>query len=134
MVLLKCPATMLVTMHDVLYFFLTTVCFPGFIHVLWKGNHFLNANSFLTSSSQIFFFWFSQENGSCYYKRNLATNKGNSWKEIWRWTKKWTWSSCTKFALSASWTHGLIAQSVRASQRNSVVLGSNPAQVNFISL
>ena len=42
------------------------------------------------------------------------------------------WSSCTKLALSASRTHGLIAQSVRASERNSVVVGSNPTQVNCI--
>ena len=31
------------------------------------------------------------------------------------WKKRWNWSSCTKLALSASWTHGLIAQSFRAS-------------------
>ena len=42
------------------------------------------------------------------------------------WTKRWNWSSCTKVALTASWTHGLIAQ------RNSVVLGSNPTQANFL--
>ena len=30
--------------------------------------------------------------------------------------------------LSASWTHGLIAQSVRASEWNSVIVGSNPTQ------
>ena len=42
------------------------------------------------------------------------------------------WSSCTKLALSGSWTHGLIAQSVRASARNSVVVGSNPTQANFL--
>ena len=29
-------------------------------------------------------------------------------------------------------THGLIAQSVRASERNSVVVGSNPTQANFL--
>ena len=29
-------------------------------------------------------------------------------------------------------THGLIAQSVRSSERNSVVVGSNPTQVNFL--
>ena len=44
----------------------------------------------------------------------------------------WNWSGCTKLALSASWTHGLIAQSVRASERNSVVVGSNPTQANFL--
>ena len=42
--------------------------------------------------------------------------------------KRWNWSSCTKLALSASWTHGLIAQLVRASEPNSVVVGSNPTQ------
>ena len=47
---------------------------------------------------------------------------------------KWrNWSSCTKLALSASWTHGLMAQSVRASGRNSVVVGSNATQANFLS-
>ena len=34
--------------------------------------------------------------------------------------KRYNWSGCTKLALGASWTHGLIAQSVRASERNSV--------------
>ena len=29
------------------------------------------------------------------------------------------------------WTHGLIAQSVRASGRNLVVVGSNPTRANF---
>ena len=48
------------------------------------------------------------------------------------WTKRWNWSSCTKLALRASWTHGLIAQSVRASERNSVVVGSNLTQANFL--
>ena len=34
--------------------------------------------------------------------------------------------------LSASGTHGLIAQLVRASEQNSVVVGSNPTQPNFL--
>ena len=42
------------------------------------------------------------------------------------------WSSCTKLALRVSWTHGLISQSVRASERNSLVVGSNPTQANFL--
>ena len=46
--------------------------------------------------------------------------------------KRLNWSSCTKLALSASWTHDLIAQSVRASERNLVVAGSNPTQANFL--
>ena len=43
--------------------------------------------------------------------------------EIWHLAlnKRWNWSSCTKLALSGSWTHGLIAHSVRASERNSVL-------------
>ena len=32
------------------------------------------------------------------------------------WAMKWNWSSCTKLTLSGRWTHGLIAQSVRASE------------------
>ena len=48
------------------------------------------------------------------------------------WTKRWNWSSCTKLWLRVSWTHGLIAQSVRASEWNSVVVGSNQTQANFL--
>ena len=33
-----------------------------------------------------------------------------------------------------SWTHGLITQSVRACERISVVVGSNPTQANFLQL
>ena len=57
------------------------------------------------------------------------------------WAMRWNCSSCTKLALSANWTHGLIAQSVRAnmslvraSERNSVVVGSNPTQANVLLL
>ena len=48
------------------------------------------------------------------------------------WAKRWNWSSCTKLAPRASWTHGLITQSVRVSKRNSVVVGSNLTQANFL--
>ena len=41
------------------------------------------------------------------------------------WTKRWNWSWCRKLALSAIWAHGLIAQQLRASKRDSVVVGSN---------
>ena len=49
------------------------------------------------------------------------------------WTKKWNSSNYTKGARKASWTHGLIAQSVRAAERNSVVVGSNshPGQLSI---
>ena len=50
------------------------------------------------------------------------------------WTRRWNWRSCTNFALSAGWTHGLIAQSVRAAEQNSVGVGSNPTQANFLKL
>ena len=46
--------------------------------------------------------------------------------------KWWKWSSCTKLALSASWIHGLIAQSKRASERNSVVVSLSPTRANFL--
>ena len=49
-----------------------------------------------------------------------------------QWTARRNWSSCTKFLLSGSWTHDLIARSVRASEQNSVVVGSNSIQVNFL--
>ena len=38
------------------------------------------------------------------------------------------------YMLNASWTHGLIAQSVRAAECNSVVVGSNPTKANFLYL
>ena len=65
-------------------------------------------------------------------------------KEMWRltkaktemkreyWTKRWNWSSCTKLALRVTWTHGLITQSVRAFERNSEVVHSNPTHANFL--
>ena len=53
-------------------------------------------------------------------KINVATDKGNSRNELWHWTSRWDLSRCTNLSLSASWTHGLIAQSVRASEWNSV--------------
>ena len=70
---------------------------------------------------------------------NVSSNKRGRWrrhnpKRNMTLNKQWNWSSCTKLALSASWTHGLIAQSVRPSQKNLVVVGSNPTQVNFLLL
>ena len=46
--------------------------------------------------------------------------------------KRWNLSRCAKLALRAIWTHGLIAQLVRASERNSVVLDWNPTQAEFL--
>ena len=65
----------------------------------------------------------------------LQLNKRSDWQRQqpkWNMTlnKRRNWSSCTKLALSRSWTHGLITQSVRASKRNSVVVGLNPTQTN----
>ena len=37
-------------------------------------------------------------------------------------------------ALSLGWIHGLISQSVRMPEWNSVVVGSNPTQANFLKL
>ena len=65
---------------------------------------------------------------------NMVTDKhNNSWNEIWHWTNNEIGVTVQSW-LSVSWTHGLIAQSVRASERNSVVVGSNPTQVNFLWL
>ena len=67
-------------------------------------------------------------------KTKVATDQYNSWKEMWTLNKIWNCSSCAKVALNVSWNRGLIAQSVRASEWNSVVAGSNPSQVNFLQL
>ena len=44
------------------------------------------------------------------------------------------WSNCTKLVLSAIWNSGLIAQLVRASKHNLVIVASNPIQDNFLLL
>ena len=49
-------------------------------------------------------------------------------------SRAWVWSDCGRLALSVSWTHGLVPQSVGTSERNSVVVGSNPNQVDFLWL
>ena len=70
-------------------------------------------------------------------KINVATDEGKSWNEIWHWRNRWNWNTCTKLVLSlscSSWTHDLIAQSVRVSEQNSVVVGSFPTQTNFLQL
>ena len=77
---------------------------------------------------------------------NVITFGRFSLKQMWRltkamtkmkcehWTKRWNCQSCTKMALSGSWTQGLIAQFIRASERNSVVVVSNPTQTDFLLL
>ena len=50
------------------------------------------------------------------------------------WTKRWNWNRNPKLAVSASQTHGLIAQLVKASEWNPVVLGLNSNQANFLQL
>ena len=67
-----------------------------------------------------------------YIVRNIYMTKAMAEMKREHWTKRRNWSSCTKLALTVSWTHGLIAQSVRASERNSVVVDSNPTQANFL--
>ena len=48
--------------------------------------------------------------------------------------KRCNWNSCTNLGLSGRWTHCLIAQSIRASEPNSVIVGSHPTQSNFLYL
>ena len=62
-------------------------------------------------------------------KRKLAIDEGKWDRTL---SKQWNWSNCTNLALSVRWTHGLIAQSVTSSEPNSVVVGSNATQVNFL--
>ena len=61
---------------------------------------------------------------------NVVSDEGNSWNEMWHWTnneigvaiQSWLWV----------WVE-LLAQSVRASEQNSVVVGSNRTQANFLA-
>ena len=66
-------------------------------------------------------------------------------KQTWRLTKAiaetkstlnkcWNWSSCTKLALSARWTHNLIARPVRPSDQLSMTNSNNPSVVNTICI
>ena len=76
------------------------------------------------SSHSATLMWFPTENVVIYKgkrpKRNVTLNK-------WR-----NWSGCKKMVLSASWTHGMIAQSIKECERGSVVVGSIPTQANFL--
>ena len=69
--------------------------------------------------------------------RKFQLNKHDDWrrkqpKGNLTLNKRWNWSSCIMLAPRVCWTHGLIAQSVRASERNSVVVGSNLTHANFL--
>ena len=52
---------------------------------------------------------------------NVATDEGNSRNQMWNWP-----NDEIRVAVQS-----LIVQSVRASEQKSVVVGSNPTQVNF---
>ena len=118
-------------------FFTCWLLIPG--HILWIDMSLIRLDVF-------FYIWYrfrGQWDTPVNYMnkflvlRNVITCARFCLKQMWRltkaiakmkcehWTKRWNWSGCTKLALSASWTHGLIAQSVRVSERNSVVVGSN---------
>ena len=75
---------------------------------------------------------------------NVATDEINGGNKIWTLNKRWNWSTCELLALSESrkpkdqsnswthWTHKVKAQTDRAVERNSVVVGSNPTGSNFL--
>ena len=67
-----------------------------------------------------------------YIKINMVADEDKRLKWNVLHNKGWNLNSVTKLTLSVSWTHGLIAQSVRAFERNSVVVGSNTTQANFL--
>ena len=67
-------------------------------------------------------------------KINLATDKNKQPKWNVTLNKRWKCSSCTKLALSASWTHGWLTQWVRPSEQNALVVGSNLTQANFLKV
>ena len=57
----------------------------------------------------------------------MATDKGSSRNETWHWTN----DKVGIVDYGVGWTHGLITKLVRASERNSVAVISNPTQANF---
>ena len=67
-------------------------------------------------------------------KVNMTTGEGKQLNGNVTLNKRWNWSSCTKLALNGSWTHHLIVQFVRASERNSVAVASNLTEINLLKL
>ena len=67
-------------------------------------------------------------------KTLIKTNLGTEEQPKWNITlnKPLNLSRCSKLAVNASWTLGVITQSVSASDWNSVVVGSNPTKANFL--
>ena len=65
---------------------------------------------------------------------NMATNKSIGPNEIWALKKGTNQNDCKILYLKLSWTHGLIAQSVRAYEQNSVIVSSNLTQAEFLEL
>ena len=67
-----------------------------------------------------------------FLKANVPTVEPMAEIKSKHWTKKSNGSSCSKLAVNANLTHGLIAQLVRAFKQNSVHMGPNPTQANFL--
>ena len=72
---------------------------------------------------------------ACVYETSIvvngATNQGNRRDKIWTLNKSWKGSRCTKLALSGSWIHDLITQSVRTFELDSVAVGSITFRLSF---
>ena len=77
-------------------------------------------------------------------QEHFNSNKRGDWKRQYpKWNatlnKRWNWSSCTKLALTASWTHGLIfwipyRRSIRLSYQTMSSTRTLYSCSNFISL
>ena len=72
-------------------------------------------------------------------QKGFDKNKRGDWRRQWpklnlTLNKRWNWNSCKKFALTTSWTHGLIAQLFRVSEQNSMILDSNFTRASFLYL
>ena len=63
----------------------------------------------------------------------MTTDEGNDQNETCTLKKIWNRNSWTKLALSASWTHGLITERARASERALVLVASNTTQITLHS-
>ena len=68
---------------------------------------------------------------SLYYSGIYHSDKGNNQNEMWHWTNDEIGVAVQSW-LSGSWTHGLIAQSAKVYEQNSVIVDSNPTQADFL--
>ena len=99
--------------------------FYWFIHIIYVGDSLISLRK--TLPIYIPLLWIHMQDS---IKVNVATDQCNSQNEIWTLNNEIKLEYCTKLALSASWTHGLIAQGLNGIQWSWVQI---PVSTSFYS-